>query len=125
MKLEVGYYKPSRQFNLIREHTAVMDGKTLALIAVTGPAHDAESEAYARLFAASHQLLMAARFALSVLKANNPVERSEFLAIEKLTEAIAAVNNKWDITEWIDITGTSLESLILMEKLERLNGENQ
>jgi len=121
MKLEVGYYQPSKGFVSIPEHTAVMDSRTLSLIAVTGPAHDAESEAYARLFAASPQLLMAARFALSVLKANNPVQRSEFLAIDKLNEAIA-VTAKGDITEWI---GTSLESLILLEKLEHLQGVNQ
>ncbi len=90
MKLDTGYYQPSKEFLAIAEHTAVMDAKTRALIAVTGPSNDAESEAYARLFAASPQLLEAAQFALKVIKANQPVELSEFLAIEKLKKAIDA-----------------------------------
>lgn len=39
-----------------------------------------------------NRLLMAAKFALSVLESNHPVEASEFLAIEELRKAIAATH---------------------------------
>lgn len=48
-----------------------------------------ERWANANLIAAAPDLLEAARFALSVLLANYPVEASEFLAIKKLDGAIA------------------------------------
>lgn len=53
----------------------------------------AEGEANARLIAAAPDLLVAARFALSVLKAN-PIEMSERLAIEKLESVIASAEGK-------------------------------
>jgi hypothetical protein len=49
--LAVGYYVPTAAFLNVKEHTAVMDAETRALIAVTGPAHDPASEAWAILFA--------------------------------------------------------------------------
>jgi hypothetical protein len=54
---------------------------------------DAEREANAHLIAATPDLEDAARFALSVLRAN-PVELSERLAIEKLEAAIALAEGR-------------------------------
>jgi hypothetical protein len=66
-KLTTGYYQPTTTFQRIEEHTAVMDAETCALIAVTGQAHDPESEAMARLFAAAPALLDACRTAQRAL----------------------------------------------------------
>lgn len=51
--LAVGFYVPTPEFLAITEHTAVMDAVTQELVATTGPAGDRESQADARLFAAS------------------------------------------------------------------------
>jgi hypothetical protein len=45
--------------------------------------------ALVKLIYAAPDLLVACEFALSVIKANFPVETSEFLAIDKLEKAIA------------------------------------
>ncbi len=91
--LAVGYYTPTTKFLQIPEHTAVMDAETRGLVAVTGPAHDPESHAYAQLFAAAPELLEAATFAVKVIKQNQPVELSEFIAIDKLKRAIKAAQS--------------------------------
>ena len=54
--LAVGYYTPTQNFLEIPEHVAVMDAETGALIAVTGPIGDAESRAYAEMFAAAGEI---------------------------------------------------------------------
>ena len=61
--LVVMEYTTTPRFRQIERHTAVAreDG---SLIAVTGPAGDAESEAYARRFAASGNLLAACKATL-------------------------------------------------------------
>jgi hypothetical protein len=51
--LQVGFYVPSDRFKNMDEMTAVFFADNMNLVATTGPAHDAESEAYAKLFAAS------------------------------------------------------------------------
>lgn len=55
---EVGFYLTTEAFRAIMEHRAVMrpDG---ALLCVTGPSGDADSDADARLMAASPKLLEA------------------------------------------------------------------
>lgn len=62
--LVVMEYTTTPRFRQIERHTAVAraDG---SLVAVTGPAGDAESEAYARRFAASSDLLVACKAFLS------------------------------------------------------------
>jgi hypothetical protein len=55
-KLTTGVYAPSKPFLSIPLHTAVCDAQTGDLIAVTGPAGDPASEAYAVLFAQSAKL---------------------------------------------------------------------
>lgn len=52
---EVGYYQPSPHFLAIPEHVAVMSANQ-GVIALCGP-NDAESQEYARLFAAAPDLL--------------------------------------------------------------------
>lgn len=54
--LTTGVYLPSQAFLTLPAHTAVCDATTGALIAVTGPAHDPESLAYATLFAQAAKL---------------------------------------------------------------------
>jgi hypothetical protein len=55
-KLTVGFYQTTEAFKSIIEHTAVMNEETGLLVAVTGPAHDPESERLARLFASAPEL---------------------------------------------------------------------
>lgn len=57
--LDVGFYVPTVDFLAIQEHTAVMDADTQRLVAVTGPAQNSESLAFARLFAAAPVMLEA------------------------------------------------------------------
>jgi hypothetical protein len=73
--LQVGFYIPSERFKNMDEMTAVFFADNMELVATTGPAHDAESEAYAKLFAASigfvgvkGELIAALRTAESSLK---------------------------------------------------------
>lgn len=55
--LAVGFYKPTDTFREIEEHTAIMNTDTLGLVALTGRAHDKESEEIAHLFSAAPELL--------------------------------------------------------------------
>lgn len=55
-KLAVGFYVPSENFKNMSEMTAVFFEDDMGLVATTGPANDAESEEYARLFAQAPQL---------------------------------------------------------------------
>lgn len=75
-ELTVGYYVPTPEFRAIPEHTAVMDAATRGLVATTGPAGDATSEADARLFAVARRLLNICR-----------ITRLMFLPGGSLTEA--------------------------------------
>jgi len=60
-KLTTGTYATTPAFSAIPEHTAVCFDDDGGLVAVTGPANDPKSEAYARLFSAAPDLLEALR----------------------------------------------------------------
>lgn len=79
--LTVGFYVPTTRFLAVTEHTAVMDVETQALIAVTGPANDPESEAHARLFAAAPEL---------------------YEALKKCHEFIGSLNGRCTKEVWAD-----------------------
>lgn len=55
----VGVYEATDNFRSITQHACICDHDTLALIAVTGPATDKQSQADARLMAAAPDLLAA------------------------------------------------------------------
>lgn len=105
-ELTTGTYRPSNHFQSIREHAAVCFEDDEMLVAVTGPAGDGESEAYAKLFAASPALLQACKRALADLEGYTgtyheslpPYRRNEkpaLTTIRELTAAIKAAEPDW------------------------------
>jgi len=55
--LAAGYYDTTDSFRAIPHHCCVYFEDDDTLVAVTGPAHDQESQAYAQLFAAAPALM--------------------------------------------------------------------
>lgn len=55
----VGVYNATDNFRSIEQHSCVCDPETMALIAVTGPAHDRQSQVDADLIATAPELLEA------------------------------------------------------------------
>lgn len=88
--LMVGNYVPTDRFGRIPEHTAVMNAVTQELVAVTGPAHDPESEAVARLFASSQ--VMAGLLRVERAIRTDPTLRSE--GERRLVDEVSAAASK-------------------------------
>lgn len=97
--LEVGYYTPSVAFKQTTEHVAVMQADG-ALVALTGPVGDAQSEADALLYAAAPDLLAACIAARNLLVIANaglilhgrPINQSAQEKVDMLNAAIAKAN---------------------------------
>lgn len=105
--LSTGVYQPTSAFHAIPLHTAVCHAQTGALIALTGPAHDPTSHAYATLFAASSNFLLEAvrqgRVACRLL-AEKHMEAGDFESggywMKKANacgDAIAAATGQWEV----------------------------
>ena len=90
-KLIVAQYVPTKLFKNIRLHTAVCFDD-MNLVAVTGPAGDKESLAYAQLFAAAPELLEALKAIVDQIdQADLPVTLAEYRDFPQVKKARAAI----------------------------------
>lgn len=84
----VGVYDATEKFRSIEQHSCVCDPETMALIAVTGPADDRQSQIDADLIAAAPDLLAACEAVLYNARFSFPV------GTNKVKEQLVAAINK-------------------------------
>ncbi len=86
--LEVDTYHATDKFRAIESHTCVCTAEDGGLMAVTGPAHDAKAQRYARLFATAPELLEALETLLGY------ATKADSKAVQKARAAIAKATAK-------------------------------
>ena len=90
--LNFGVYKTTENFRKIEQHSCVCFDD-MALVAVTGPANDEESQRYAELFAAAPELLNMLELAIRYLEHPDILAITSKMAVpgEAINERINAV----------------------------------